>query len=227
MTAETVETETPVETEDWETISYTVDIVCIRGADVLLIVRGDAPYEGKLALPGGGVNRGEFGRVAAAREFLEEAGVVVDPDALVLVGVYDQPDRDPRGRVVTAAYRVDLPSDATVVAKEGDDAAAVQWVPLDTVLTDLADDLAFDHHAILADAWRQRQVAAELEQLRSIYREVWLHVVDAGSMLLTHRVEKALTGDTSLSDESRLQGWIHGEHKLPDHVRHHFVDLTA
>ncbi|MFJ2202396.1 NUDIX domain-containing protein [Streptomyces violaceusniger] len=139
MTAETVETET------WETISYTADVVCIRGADVLMIVRGDAPYEGQLALPGGGVNRGEISRVAAARELLEETGVVVDPADLVLVGVYDRPDRDPRGRVVTAAYVVTVPDDTA--ARAGSDAAAAQWVPLDA-----PGDLAFDHGQIVAHA---------------------------------------------------------------------------
>ncbi|MFD8516553.1 NUDIX domain-containing protein [Streptomyces antimycoticus] len=139
MTTETVETET------WETISYTADVVCIRGTDVLLIMRGDAPYKGRLALPGGGVDRGETSRAAAARELLEETGVVVDPDALVLVGVYDRPDRDPRGRVVTAAYVVTV-SDGTT-PRAGSDAAAVRWVPLDA-----PDDLAFDHGEIVADA---------------------------------------------------------------------------
>jgi 8-oxo-dGTP diphosphatase len=142
MTTETVETET------WETISYTADVVCIRGTDVLLIMRGDAPYKGRLALPGGGVDRGETSRAAAARELLEETGVVVDPDALVLVGVYDRPDRDPRGRVVTAAYVVTVP-DGTA-ARAGDDAAAVRWVPLAA-----PGDLAFDHSEIVHAARRQ------------------------------------------------------------------------
>ncbi|CAM5501989.1 MULTISPECIES: NUDIX hydrolase [Streptomyces] len=137
-----------VETETWETISYTADVVYIRGTDVLMVVRGDAPYEGQLALPGGGVDRGETSRAAGARELLEETGVVVDPADLVLVGVYDRPDRDPRGRVVTAAYMVIVEDDTATRA--GDDAAAVQWVPLAT-----PGDLAFDHNEIVADALRQ------------------------------------------------------------------------
>ncbi|MEU5108196.1 NUDIX hydrolase [Streptomyces sp. NPDC021354] len=152
-------------TETTKTTEYTADVMCTRGTDVLLIVRGDAPYEGQLALPGGFINSGETFKSAAARELQEETGVVVDPDALVLVGVYDRPDRDPRGRVVTVAYRVDLPSDTNVVATAGDDAAAVQWVPLDALLTTDADSLAFDHGEILYAAWRQQLAAGYARQV--------------------------------------------------------------
>ncbi|MFJ1993112.1 NUDIX domain-containing protein [Streptomyces asiaticus] len=157
MTVGTTET---TETDTWETISYTADVVCIRGADVLMVVRGDAPYEGHLALPGGYVDRGETSRAAAARELLEETGVVVDPAELALVGVYDRPDRDPRGRVVTAAYVVTVPDDTA--ARAGDDAAAVRWVPLAT-----PGDLAFDHNEIVADAWRQQLAAGYARQAQA------------------------------------------------------------
>ncbi|WP_438479062.1 NUDIX domain-containing protein [Streptomyces asiaticus] len=126
---------------------YTADVVCIRGGDVLLIERGWPPHKGRLALPGGHVDPGETSRAAAARELLEETGVRVAPEDLVLVGVYDRPDRDPRGRYVTAAYVVTVPDDTT--ARAGDDAAAVQWAPLDA-----PGELAFDHGEIVADTWR-------------------------------------------------------------------------
>ncbi|MFB7263937.1 NUDIX domain-containing protein [Streptomyces nojiriensis] len=135
-----------------ETIRYTADVVCIRGGDVLVIERGWPPHQGKLALPGGHVDAGETSREAAARELLEETGVRIRPEALVLVGVYDAPERDPRGRYVTAAYTAVVPDDTTATA--GDDAAAVRWVPLDT-----PGELAFDHGEIVRAAWR-RQLAA-------------------------------------------------------------------
>lgn len=135
-------------TETTETIRYTADVVCIRGGDVLLIERGWPPHKGKLALPGGHANPGETAQSAAARELLEETGVRVDPEDLVLVDIYDAPDRDPRGRYITAAYVVTVPAGTT--AQAGDDAAAVRWVPLDA-----PGDLAFDHTQIVADAWRQ------------------------------------------------------------------------
>jgi 8-oxo-dGTP diphosphatase len=136
-------------TEIFEAIRYTADVVCIRGGDVLLIERGWPPHKGQLALPGGHVDPDETSRAAAARELLEETGVHVDPWDLTLIGIYDAPDRDPRGRYVTAAYLVVVPADTT--AHAGDDAAAVRWVPLAD-----ARGLAFDHTDIVTTA-RYRQ----------------------------------------------------------------------
>ncbi|GCD99734.1 NUDIX domain-containing protein [Embleya hyalina] len=129
-----------------ERITYTADVVCIRDGHVLLITRGWPPHEGRLALPGGWVDPGETSLSAAARELWEETGVRVDVEDLVLVGVYDDPERDPRGRYVSAAYTVTVPADTT--ARAGDDAAAVQWVRFDR----LPQELAFDHRHILDDA---------------------------------------------------------------------------
>ncbi|MFI6344944.1 NUDIX domain-containing protein [Streptomyces sp. NPDC050560] len=132
-------------TEIFETIRYTADVVCIRDGTVLLIERGWPPYQGQLALPGGHVDPGETSRAAAARELLEETGVRVDPWDLTVIGVYDTPGRDPRGRYVTAAYLTAVPADTT--AQAGDDAAAVRWIPLED-----ARGLAFDHTDIVTNA---------------------------------------------------------------------------
>jgi 8-oxo-dGTP diphosphatase len=134
-----------------ETISYAADVIAVReDGHVLLIKRGWDPYEGHWALPGGHVDRGETSRAAAARELEEETGVRVAPEALTLVGVYDTPGRDPRGRYVAVAYAATVPVDTNATA--ADDATAVRWAPLDAT----GDDLAFDHALILRDAWRQR-----------------------------------------------------------------------
>ncbi|MEU5040873.1 NUDIX hydrolase [Streptomyces griseorubiginosus] len=132
-------------TEVFETIRYTADVVCVRDGAVLLIERGWPPHQGQFALPGGHVDPGETSRAAAARELLEETGVQVDADDLTLIGVYDTPDRDPRGRYVTAAYLVTVPADT--IAQAGDDAAAIRWTPLDD-----PGSLAFDHGEIVAAA---------------------------------------------------------------------------
>ncbi|MDL5198685.1 NUDIX hydrolase [Streptomyces sp. ALI-76-A] len=129
----------------------TADVICIRGGDVLLIERGWPPYAGQLALPGGYVDPGETSRAAAARELREETGVRIAEEDLVLVGVYDHPDRDPRGRFVSVAYMATVPDGTT--ARAGDDAAAVRWAPLAPPRDALA--LAFDHSQIVADAWHR------------------------------------------------------------------------
>lgn len=122
----------------------TADCVAINNGDVLLIRRKKEPFKGKWALPGGYINKGEKSRVAAARELLEETGLVVDK--LDYVGVYDDDGRDPRGWVVSHAYRA-LNTSRDIVA--GDDAAEAAWVPLPQALE---SDLAFDHNQILRDA---------------------------------------------------------------------------
>ncbi|MFF4927160.1 NUDIX domain-containing protein [Kitasatospora sp. NPDC001261] len=144
MTATATETENPWGSErPW----LTADTVVIRRDEVLLIQRADEPHKGSWALPGGYVDKGEASRKGAARELEEEAGIVADPAELVQVGAYDAPDRDPRERVVTIAYLLEVASGVTAVA--GDDAAAVAWWPLAEL-----PPLAFDHAEILADAVR-------------------------------------------------------------------------
>ncbi|MET8704313.1 NUDIX hydrolase [Kitasatospora sp. NPDC004723] len=133
-----------------EKIRYTADVVCFKDDSVLLIERKWDPYQGRFALPGGHVDPGETSLAAAVRELEEETGLAVLAGDLVLVGVYDTPDRDPRGRYVSAAYAVEAPEGTT--AEAGDDAAKVKWVRVEDL-----PPLAFDHTGIVADAWRQHR----------------------------------------------------------------------
>jgi 8-oxo-dGTP diphosphatase len=125
-----------------ETPKLMVDVVVpSEEGRVLLIRRGSDPYEGYWALPGGFVEVGETLEAAAAREAEEETGLKVE--VVRLVGVYSDPDRDPRGHNVSCAYlarvREGEPSAAT-------DAAEVSFLDPSTV------ELAFDHEKIIADA---------------------------------------------------------------------------
>jgi 8-oxo-dGTP diphosphatase len=69
---------------------------------VLLIQRGQAPFKGKWAFPGGFMDMDETTRECAIRELGEETGLVISD--LEEVGAFSKVDRDPRGRVVTVAY---------------------------------------------------------------------------------------------------------------------------
>lgn len=139
------------EDSEHEAIRYTADVVALSVGEcgqlqVLVIQRRWDPYAGCWALPGGHVDRGETARQAGARELLEETGVAVAADDLVEVGVFDQPDRDPRGRYVSVAFLVVL--EHLEQPSAGDDAAQAQWRPAALG----ADELAFDHHLILIAA---------------------------------------------------------------------------
>ena len=109
---------------------------------VLLIRRRNPPFEGRYALPGGFVDVGETVEDACRRELKEETGLKVG--ALRLIGVYSEPERDPRGHTCSIAFLARIDS---AEPKAGDDAAAVEWVKDWRSLA-----LAFDHAHILADA---------------------------------------------------------------------------
>ncbi len=112
--------------------------------------RGEEPWRGAWALPGGFIHADETLDEAAARELRDETGV--DASAyLEQIGAYGDPGRDPRMRVVTVAYLAVLPEVGALAA--GTDAARAELVPVDELLGPTpARRLAFDHDLILADA---------------------------------------------------------------------------
>lgn len=128
--------------------AFTADAVALArrhgGVFVLLIQRGNEPFSGRWALPGGFVDEGERPEDAARRELAEETGLVYD-GALELVGVYGDPGRDPRGWTISAAYRAVLEGPAEVAG--ADDAAEARWFAIHDL-----PPLAFDHDRIVADA---------------------------------------------------------------------------
>ena len=78
----------------------TVDIVILKENDLLLIRRGREPFRGKWALPGGFIEYGETAEEAAVREAAEETGLTVELEGIL--GVYSDPNRDPRKHILTA-----------------------------------------------------------------------------------------------------------------------------
>lgn len=123
-------------------------VVNPRG-EVLLIRRANEPYRDCWALPGGFMDIDETLEHCAVRELEEETGLIVSEKQLRPIGVFSRVDRDPRGRSITSAYRVDLPECAE--AKGGDDAAEARWFPLTAL-----PPLAFDHAEIIDIALRMQ-----------------------------------------------------------------------
>lgn len=154
--------------------AVTVDMVIFtlskRGElNVLLIERGDEPFEGCHALPGGFIevgvgyvpegDQGESGRAAAERELEEETGLRAERDGVFMEQLYTfaEPDRDPRGRVISIAHYALVAPDVAprVRPRGGDDTVAAGWFPI--IGSHAYDEdnpvvLAFDHEKILAMA---------------------------------------------------------------------------
>ena len=112
---------------------------------ILLIKRGLEPFIGQWALPGGFVRKGESPDRAVRRELAEETGIAQEV-FLEQLYTFGEPDRDPRGWVLTVAHfaLVKL-SDFTI--KAATDAKDVQWFRV----SDLPQ-LAFDHAKIISMA---------------------------------------------------------------------------
>jgi 8-oxo-dGTP diphosphatase len=167
--------------------AVTVDVVILTMTggilQVLLVRRGQSPFEGMWAIPGGFKLPEETLDQAAARELSEETGVVA-ADLIEQFCAYGDPGRDPRMNVVTVAYVAVLREVGEVVA--GADAADAALVPVGDALRD-GYELAFDHQRILGDAVDRVRVELEvsgvatafvgetftLSELRSVYEEVW------------------------------------------------------
>lgn len=127
-----------------KTPALTVDVVIKSeedGMKVVLVRRANEPFKGSWALPGGFVEVGESVEDAAVREVEEETGLKVE--LVRLVGVYSDPERDPRGHNVSVAYLArGIAGD--LAAGTGDSEAEL----LDTREV----SLAFDHRRIIDDA---------------------------------------------------------------------------
>jgi len=141
--------------------SVTVDVVALSIIDaelrVLLVRRGDHPFKGAWALPGGFVQVGDAHRdqgedldAAAAREFEEETGLTPADVHLEQLGAFGKAGRDPRMRVITIAYCALVRPDLVPRVRAGGDASAAEWRSVNAP----AAKLAFDHADIIGLAVR-------------------------------------------------------------------------
>lgn len=177
--------------DEWQppTVLLTVDLVILTLRDealhVLLVERGVEPYAGMMALPGGFLRDAAEPIVAAARrELLEEAGLDASGLHLEESGVYGDPGRDPRDRVVSVAFLAIAPRLPEPVAST--DAADACWARADDVLESRLA-VAFDHQRIIADGVERARRKLEhtalatafcgpvftIAELQQVYEAVW------------------------------------------------------
>lgn len=170
-----------------QTVTLTADLVILTIREgllcVLVVERGNEPFVGRLALPGGFLRGDENLDETAARELSEETGVSAEKLHLQQVGVYSAPDRDPRRpRVVTCAYLAIAPD--MPLPRAGSDARSAHWLPVVEVQR---AGLAFDHDEVLRDALELARAALQFRtiatafcaeeftigELREVYEAVW------------------------------------------------------
>jgi 8-oxo-dGTP diphosphatase len=187
--------------------AVTVDMVIVTMREgvlhALLVRRGQDPFAGMWAVPGGFKRPDETLDEAARRELAEETGVDV-PSLLTQFGAYGDPGRDPRMNVVTVAYLAVLRDVGRLVA--GTDAADAALVPVSDILAGRRP-LAFDHARIVNDAVARIRVELEssgiatafvgptftLAELRAVYEAIWGVELDAANF------RRSLVGD---------EGWV-------------------
>ncbi|REE99430.1 NUDIX hydrolase [Thermomonospora umbrina] len=223
---------------DYDPVSVTVDVVALTIRDgtlhVLLVRRGNPPFEGMWALPGGfvrGVRDAEDLPEAAARELAEETGLSVKAGLarvhLEQLGTYGAPGRDPRMRIISVAYLAFAPE--LPDPRAGSDAADAAWAPVESLgLTEAATQwpgttrrLAFDHARILADGLERARSKLEytplatafcapaftIPELRAVYVAVWGEELHAGNF---HRKVLSVPGFVESTGETTERGGRRG-----------------
>lgn len=109
---------------------------------VVLISRKNPPHG--LAFPGGFVDVGESVETAVIREMKEE--ISLDVEITKLLGVYSNPDRDPRFHTASVVYICKAYGEP----KAADDAKEVIVLSLEE-LKKKQNELVFDHGKMLED----------------------------------------------------------------------------
>jgi 8-oxo-dGTP diphosphatase len=111
---------------------------------VLLIERGNIPFIGMWAFPGGFLEEDETIEMCASRELQEETGL--KDIRMEQFYTFTEPKRDPRGRTISVAFIafIDMEKHKPVAA---DDAANIRWFSVDSL-----PHLAFDHDKIIEKA---------------------------------------------------------------------------
>lgn len=127
--------------KDSDKPSLTVDILIQTDEGIVLVKRKNDPYKGKWAIPGGFVEYGETVEEAARREAKEETGLEVEIEGIV--GVYSDPNRDPRGHTISVCYSASQRGGELSPDTDAADVKIFKDIPW--------HNLAFDHDKILKE----------------------------------------------------------------------------
>jgi 8-oxo-dGTP diphosphatase len=133
-----------------ETIKRAVDAVILdEGEKILLIKRKFPPFKDFYALPGGAIDKGENPEEALLREVKEETNLNIE--IIRKIGIFDDPNRDPRGEVHSIAYLCKIVG-KNQKAESGSDAKEAIFFPIKDIDN---FELAFDHEKMIKKALKQ------------------------------------------------------------------------
>lgn len=196
--------------EDYERPSVTTDIALFtirydvggsyrhepeNNLSLLLIRRGEHPFKNSWALPGGFLRGDETVEECAYREIIEEASVT--PTALMNVGVFSRPDRDPRGWIISNAFLSVVSEDAMESA--GGDACETSWFDV---------SFAQDSEGLYRLTLRNEKESLEsvLREKRTLFGRTEFDIVSDGGLAFDHAsiIATALTSLRKCAGDFRL-----------------------
>jgi len=157
----------PIDIEKYKSPKLAVDAIIITEGKIVLIERRNPPYG--WALPGGFVDYGESLEDAVTREVEEETSLIVVDGYLKQEATYSNPDRDPRGHVVSTVFSCI----ASGTPKAQDDAKNIQLFPLTKL-----PELAFDHAEIIEQFLTKNPYLVKDDKLEYTTDEVREKVLD-------------------------------------------------
>lgn len=176
--------------EDYKGPSVAVDMVVFTASEdalkVLLIKRGRDPFAGHWCLPGGFMHIDESPEDAALRELREETGV--KDVYLEQLYTFGEPERDPRGRVISISYFALVDSSKIKPFVTGQEKIEnVRWCSVTSL-----PKLGFDHSDIIDYALKRLRYKMEytavglellpdrftLTQLQNIYEVILNEDID-------------------------------------------------
>jgi 8-oxo-dGTP diphosphatase len=121
-------------------IKISVDtIIEYPNGEIVLVKRSKDPFKDMWCMPGGMVEENETVEAAAIREAKEETNL--DIKLVKLVGVFSDPERDPRGHYISITFHA-VPLGGNL--QSGSDAKDATLMSLHKL-----PELAFDHREII------------------------------------------------------------------------------
>ncbi|WP_208920280.1 NUDIX hydrolase [Paenibacillus uliginis] len=168
-----------------------------KNMQVLLIRRGEHPFLGQWALPGGFVRPTETTEQAAQRELREETAV--NNVYLEQLYTFSEPGRDPRTWVMSCAYMALIDS-TKVKIEAGDDANDASWFTVSYRLIKEQKELLEDGY--IQTNHYELKLSNEHETLKSIVERKKKSIESASAVVYT-----ILTNDGLAFDHAKMIGY--------------------